>query len=140
MKILVVGGGGREHATVKSLVGEGRELYCAPGNAGIGTLAKNIDIDAKDIDGVVAFCKKEKIDLCVVSPDDPLVMGMVDALQKEGIRAFGPTKDAAIIEGSKAFAKDLMKNTAYRQRHTRSLQTAPRPSSMSKSWINTPSS
>lgn len=109
MKILVVGGGGREHATVKSLVGEGRELYCAPGNAGIGTLAKNIDIDAKDIDGVVAFCKKEKIDLCVVSPDDPLVMGMVDALQKEGIRAFGPTKDAAIIEGSKAFAKDLMK-------------------------------
>ncbi len=109
MKILVVGGGGREHATVKSLVGEGRELYCAPGNAGIGALAKNIDIDAKDIDGVVAFCKKEKIDLCVVSPDDPLVMGMVDALQKESIRAFGPTKDAAIIEGSKAFAKDLMK-------------------------------
>ena len=109
MKILVVGGGGREHATIKSLVGEGREIFCAPGNGGIGALATNVPIKATDIEGMVDFCKKENIDLCVVSPDDPLVLGMVDAMEEAGIRAFGPKKDAAIIEGSKAFAKDLMK-------------------------------
>lgn len=109
MKILVVGGGGREHATIKSLSGEGREIYCAPGNGGIGAIATNVPIKATDIEGMVDFCKKEKIDLCVVSPDDPLVLGMVDAMNEAGVRAFGPTKDAAIIEGSKAFAKDLMK-------------------------------
>lgn len=109
MKILVVGGGGREHATIKSLSKEGRQIFCAPGNGGIGALATNVPIDAKDIDGIVGFCLKEKIDLCVVSPDDPLVMGMVDALEEKGIRAFGPNKAAAVIEGSKAFAKDLMK-------------------------------
>ncbi len=109
MKILVVGGGGREHATIKSLAGEGREIFCAPGNGGIGALATNVPIKATDIDGMVDFCKKENIDLCVVSPDDPLVLGMVDAMEEAGIRAFGPKKDAAIIEGSKAFAKDLMK-------------------------------
>ena len=109
MKILVVGGGGREHATIKSLVGEGREIFCAPGNGGIGALATNVPIKATDIEGMVDFCKKENIDLCVVSPDDQLVLCMVDAMENAGIRAFGPKKDAAIIEGSKAFAKDLMK-------------------------------
>ena len=109
MKILVVGGGGREHATIKSLSKEGRQIFCAPGNGGIGALATNVPISATDIEGIVSFCKKENIDLCVVSPDDPLVLGMVDALEEAGIRAFGPSKAAAIIEGSKAFSKDLMK-------------------------------
>lgn len=109
MKILVVGGGGREHATIKSLVGEGRQLFCAPGNAGIANLATCVDIKTNDIEGIVKFATEEKIDLAVVSQDEPLVLGMVDALQKAGIRAFGPNKNAAIIEGSKAFSKDLMK-------------------------------
>ena len=109
MKILVVGGGGREHATIKSLVKEGRELFCAPGNAGIAQLATCVDIKTNDIDGIVSFATKENIDLAIVSQDEPLVLGMVDALQNAGIRAFGPNKAAAIIEGSKAFSKDLMK-------------------------------
>lgn len=109
MKILVVGGGGREHATVKSLSKAGREIFCAPGNAGIATLAKCVDIKTNDIEGIVSFAKKENIDLAIVSQDEPLVLGMVDALEKAGVRAFGPNKKAAIIEGSKAFSKDLMK-------------------------------
>lgn len=109
MKILVVGGGGREHATVKSLAKEGRELFCAPGNAGIANLATCVDIKTNDVDGIVKFAVENKIDLAVVSQDEPLVLGMVDALQAAGIRAFGPNKAAAIIEGSKAFSKDLMK-------------------------------
>ena len=109
MKILVVGGGGREHATVKSLAKEGRELFCAPGNAGIANLATCVDIKTNDVEGIVKFAVENKIDLAVVSQDEPLVLGMVDALQAAGIRAFGPNKAAAIIEGSKAFSKDLMK-------------------------------
>ncbi|MEG1862098.1 MAG: phosphoribosylamine--glycine ligase [Oscillospiraceae bacterium] len=109
MKILVVGGGGREHATIKSLYGAGRELFCAPGNAGIENLATCVDIKTNDIDGIVNFAVKEKIDLVIVSQDEPLVLGMVDALEEAGVRAFGPNKAAAIIEGSKAFSKDLMK-------------------------------
>lgn len=109
MKILVVGGGGREHATLKSLVGEGRQLYCAPGNAGIANIASCVDIKVSDIQGIVDFAAKEKMDLVIVSQDEPLVLGMVDALQAAGIRAFGPDKAAAIIEGSKAFSKNLMK-------------------------------
>lgn len=109
MKILVVGGGGREHATLKSLMGEGRQLFCAPGNAGIENIATCVDIKTNDIKGIVDFAVKEKIDLAVVSQDEPLVLGMVDALEEAGIRAFGPNKKAAIIEGSKAFSKDLMK-------------------------------
>ena len=109
MKILVVGGGGREHATLKSLVGEDRQLYCAPGNAGIANIAGCVDIKVNDIQGIVDFAVKEKMDLVIVSQDEPLVLGMVDALQAAGIRAFGPDKAAAIIEGSKAFSKNLMK-------------------------------
>ena len=109
MKILVVGGGGREHATIKALVGEGRELFCAPGNAGIANLATCVDIKTNDIEGIVKFATEEKIDLAIVSQDEPLVLGMVDALREAGIRAFGPNKAAAIIEGSKAFSKDMMK-------------------------------
>ncbi len=108
MKILVVGGGGREHAIIKSIAKEGIEVFCAPGNGGISKLATCVPIEACDVEGVVSFCLKTKIDLCIVAPDDPLVLGMVDALEQAGIRTFGPSKNAAIIEGSKAFAKQLM--------------------------------
>jgi len=111
MKVLVVGGGGREHTIVWKLTQSPKisELYCAPGNGGISKLATCVDIKADDIDGIVNFSKENKIDLVVVAPDGPLVAGMVDKLYKAGIRAFGPVKAAAIIEGSKSFAKDLMK-------------------------------
>ncbi|AEV69595.1 phosphoribosylamine--glycine ligase [Acetivibrio clariflavus] len=111
MKVLVVGSGGREHAIVWKIAQNKQveELYCAPGNGGISAIAKCVPIKAMDIDGIVNFSKEKKIDLVVVAPDDPLAAGMVDALENEGIRAFGPRKNAAIIESSKAFAKDLMK-------------------------------
>lgn len=111
MKILVVGSGGREHAVIKKLK-ESRhqpELFCCPGNAGIAEDAVCVDIKATDIDGVVAYAKENRMDLVVVTPDDPLVLGMADALNAQGIRAFGPSKAAAAIEGSKVFSKDLMK-------------------------------
>lgn len=111
MKILVIGSGGREHAVIKKLK-ESRhhpELFCCPGNAGIAQDATCVDIKATDIPGVVSYAKENKMDLVVVTPDDPLVLGMVDALNAEGIRAFGPNKAAAMIEGSKAFSKDMMK-------------------------------
>lgn len=111
MKILVVGGGGREHTILWKLAQSPKkpELYCAPGNGGISQIATCVDIAATDIENMVAFAKQEKMDLVVVAPDDPLAMGMVDALEAEGIRAFGPRKNAAIIEASKAFSKELMK-------------------------------
>lgn len=111
MKILVVGGGGREHAIIWKIAQSPKvdKIYCAPGNGGISELAACVDIKATDIEGIVNFAKLEKIDMVMVAPDDPLVMGMVDALEKEGIRAFGPRANAAIIEGSKVFSKELMK-------------------------------
>ncbi len=111
MKVLVVGGGGREHTIVWKIAESPKvdKIYCAPGNGGIAQLAECVPIKATDIDGVVKFAKENQIDLVMVAPDDPLVMGMVDALEKEGIRAFGPRANAAIIEGSKVFSKDLMK-------------------------------
>lgn len=111
MKILVIGSGGREHAIVKKLKESKTEtqIYVAPSNAGINQEAINVDISATDIKGIVKFSLDNKIDLVVVTPDDPLVLGMVDELEKVGIKAYGPDKKAAIIEGSKIFAKDLMK-------------------------------
>lgn len=111
MKVLVIGGGGREHTIVWKISQSPKvdKIYCAPGNAGIAELAECAPIKATDIDGVVAFAKEKQVDLVMVAPDDPLVMGMVDALEKEGIRAFGPRANAAIIEGSKVFSKELMK-------------------------------
>ena len=111
MKILIVGGGGREHVLAWKLAQNSRveKLYCAPGNGGIGEIAECVEIAATDVPGIVAFAKENAIDLVVVAPDDPLALGMVDALEDEGIRAFGPNKAAAIIEASKAFSKDLMK-------------------------------
>ena len=111
MKILVVGGGGREHAIIMKLAESKRteKLYCTPGNGGISRYAECFDVAATDIDGVVALAKHLAVDMVVVAPDDPLVLGMVDALNAEGFMTFGPDKAAAIIEGSKVFSKDLMK-------------------------------
>ncbi len=111
MKILIVGSGGREHAITWKLKQSPRieKIYCAPGNGGMAELAELVPIKATDLEAMVAFAKKEKIDLVFVAPDDPLAMGMVDALEAEGIKAFGPRRSAAILEASKAFAKDLMR-------------------------------
>ncbi len=111
MKVLVVGSGGREHAVVKKLAEnpEIERIYCAPGNGGISVQATPVDIKATDVEGMVAFAKKEGIDFAVVTPDDPLVLGMADAMEEAGVPAFGPSKKAAQIEGSKVFAKNLMK-------------------------------
>ena len=111
MKILVVGGGGREHAIIKKLK-ENKDIekiFAAPGNGGIAADAECVAIGAKDIDALVAFAVAQKIDYCVVAPDDPLVLGAVDAMNEAGIPCFGPNKAAAILEGSKVFSKNLMK-------------------------------
>ena len=111
MKVLVVGGGGREHAICWKLAQSPKvtELYCAPGNAGISSVATCVPIGATDVDAMVQWAKDNSMDFVMVAPDDPLALGMVDALEAEGIRAFGPRKNAAIIEASKAFSKELMK-------------------------------
>ena len=111
MKLLVVGGGGREHAIIKKLKENPavKEIFALPGNGGIARDATCVDIAATDLDGVVSFAKENKIDYAVVAPDDPLVLGLVDLLSDIGIPCFGPNKAAAIIEGSKAFSKELMK-------------------------------
>ena len=111
MKVLVVGSGGREHAICRAVAKSPRvdKIYCAPGNAGIAALAECVPIGAMEFDKLVAFAKEKEIDLCIVGMDDPLVGGLVDTLEEAGIRTFGPKKNAAILEGSKAFSKDLMK-------------------------------
>ena len=111
MKILVIGGGGREHAVIKALKKnkDVQKIYALPGNGGISLDAECVDIGAKDIPKIVEFAVENKIDYAVVTPDDPLVLGAVDALNEKGIPCFGPNKRAAIIEGSKAFSKELMK-------------------------------
>ena len=111
MKVLVVGSGGREHAVIRKLAEnpEIDRIFCAPGNGGISVQAQLVEIKATDVEGMVAFAKKEGIDFVVVTPDDPLVLGMADAMEEAGIPAFGPSKKAAQIEGSKVFAKNLMK-------------------------------
>ena len=111
MKIMVVGGGGREHAIIKKLK-ENKDIdtiYALPGNGGIAADAICIPVGAKDIEGIVDFAVNKEIDFAVVAPDDPLVLGAVDALEERGIKCFGPRKNAAIIEGSKVFSKNLMK-------------------------------
>ena len=111
MKVLIVGSGGREHAIATSVAKSSKvdKIYCAPGNAGIGMIAECVPIGAMEFDKIVAFAKENAIDLTIVGMDDPLVGGLIDELEKEGLRAFGPRKNAAILEGSKAFSKDLMK-------------------------------
>ena len=111
MKVLVVGSGGREHAIVTSVAKSPRvdKIYCAPGNAGIAALAECVPIGAMEFDKLVAFAKEQAIDFTIVGMDDPLVGGIVDVFEAEGLKVFGPRKNAAILEGSKAFSKDLMK-------------------------------
>lgn len=111
MKVLIVGSGGREHAIAMSVAKSAKvdKIYCAPGNAGIGQIAECVAIGAMEFDKLVAFAKETEIDLCIVGMDDPLVGGLVDEMEVAGIRTFGPRKNAAILEGSKAFSKDLMK-------------------------------
>lgn len=111
MDILVVGGGGREHAVIKALNKSRRsgKIYALPGNGGIAEDAECFPVKATDIEGIVRFARERKVDFAVVTPDDPLVLGCVDALEGAGIPCFGPTKDAAVIEGSKVFSKELMK-------------------------------
>lgn len=111
MKILIVGSGGREHAIAASVAKSPKvdKIYCAPGNAGIGQIAECVPIGAMEFDKLVTFAKEKEIDLTIIGMDDPLVGGVVDAFEAEGLRVFGPRKNAAILEGSKAFSKDLMK-------------------------------
>lgn len=111
MDILVVGGGGREHAIIKKLKESASvsKIYCAPGNGGISLDAECVPVKADDIDGMVRLCKEKPIGFAVVTPDDPLALGMVDALSAAGVKAFGPDKKAALIESSKVFSKNLMK-------------------------------
>lgn len=112
MKVLVVGSGGREHAVVWTLLQSEKvdEVICAPGNGGISDIAKCFPVSAEDVEGMVNLAKSEKVDFCVVTPDDPLALGMVDAMEAAGIPSFGPTALAARIEASKVFAKELMEN------------------------------
>ena len=111
MKVLVVGSGGREHAVIRALSKNKSidEIVCAPGNGGIASLAKCVNIGATDVDGMVDYAKNNGVDFCVVTPDDPLALGMVDAMEAAGIPSFGPNRKAAQIEASKVFAKGLMK-------------------------------
>ncbi len=111
MKVLIVGSGGREHAIAWSVAKSPKvdQIYCAPGNAGIAEYAECVAIGAMEFDKLVAFAKEKEIDLTIIGMDDPLVGGVVDAFEAEGLRVFGPRKSAAILEGSKAFSKDLMK-------------------------------
>ena len=111
MKVLIVGSGGREHAIATCVAKSPKveKIYCAPGNAGIGQIAECVPIGAMEFDKLAAFAKEKEIDFTIVGMDDPLVGGLVDVLEAEGIRVFGPRKNAAILEGSKAFSKDLMK-------------------------------
>lgn len=111
MKILIVGSGGREHAIAASVAKSPKadKIYCAPGNAGIGQIAECVPIGAMEFDKLVTFAKEKEIDLTIVGMDDPLVGGIVDVFEAAGLRVFGPRKNAAILEGSKAFSKDLMK-------------------------------
>ena len=111
MKVLIVGSGGREHAIAWKVAKSPKvdKIYCAPGNAGIAEFAECVPIGAMEFDKMAAFAKKHQVDLTVIGMDDPLVGGIVDVFEKEGLRVFGPRKSAAILEGSKAFSKDLMK-------------------------------
>ena len=111
MKVLIVGGGGREHAIAVKIAENPQveKLYAAPGNGGMASLCELVPLKATDINGIADFAAEKAIDYVVVAPDDPLCLGLVDLLAEKGIPAFGPAKDAAIIEGSKVFSKNLMK-------------------------------
>lgn len=111
MKVMIIGSGGREHAIAMSVKKskKAEKIYCAPGNAGIAQIAECVPIGVMEFDKLVSFAKEQAVDLVIVAPDDPLAAGLVDEMEKAGLRVFGPRKNAAILEGSKAFSKDLMK-------------------------------
>ena len=111
MKVLITGSGGREHAIAWKVAQSKKvdKLYCAPGNAGIAQIAECVDIGVMDFDKLTAFAREKEIDLTIIGPDDPLAAGAVDAFEAAGLKVFGPRKNAAVLEGSKAFSKDLMK-------------------------------
>lgn len=115
MKVLIVGSGGREHAIAVAVAKSAKvdKIYCAPGNAGIGQIAECVDIGAMEFDKLVEFAKDKEIDLTVVGMDDPLVGGIVDKFEEAGLRVFGPRKNAAILEGSKAFFKRFNEKVQY---------------------------
>ena len=117
MKVLIVGSGGREHAIAWKVAQSPKvdKIYCAPGNAGIAEYAECVPITAMEFDKLAAFAKENSVDLTIVGMDDPLVGGIVDTFEAQGLRVFGPRKNAAILEGSKAFSKDLMKNIRFPQ-------------------------
>lgn len=123
MKVLIVGSGGREHAIAWSVSKSPKvdKIYCAPGNAGIAELAECVDIGAMEFEKLADFAQEKAIDLTIIGMDDPLVGGVVDVFEARGLKVFGPRKNAAILEGSKAFSKDLMKNIIFRQQHMRIL-------------------
>lgn len=123
MKVLIVGSGGREHAIAWSVSKSPKvdKIYCAPGNAGIAELAECVDVGAMEFEKLADFAQEKAIDLTIIGMDDPLVGGVVDVFEARGLKVFGPRKNAAILEGSKAFSKDLMKNTIFPQRHMRIL-------------------
>lgn len=127
MKVLVVGSGGREHAICQSIAKSPRveKIYCAPGNAGIGQIAECVSIGAMEFDKLADFAKEKEIDFTVVGMDDPLVGGLVDVLEAQGMKVFGPRKNAAILEGSKAFSKDLMKKYHIPTGSLREFQQCP---------------
>ena len=112
MKIMIIGGGGREHALAWKLAQDRRrpELFCAPGNAGTAELGVNVPIPAEDVEGLLAWVRREKPDLTVIGPEAPLCAGLADLLQAEGFRAFGPCRAAALLEGSKVFAKSVLQS------------------------------
>ena len=123
MKVLIVGSGGREHAIAWSVAKSPKvdKIYCAPGNAGISEYAECVDIGAMEFEKLADFAEKNSVDLTIIGMDDPLVGGVVDVFEARGLKVFGPRKNAAILEGSKAFSKDLMKNMEFRQRDTKTL-------------------
>jgi phosphoribosylamine---glycine ligase len=125
LKVLVVGGGGREHALIWKLAQSSRveKTFCAPGNGGTGDLATNVPISDADLDGLMAFARKEQIDLTIVGPEDPLAAGIVDRFQSAGLRIFGPTAAAARIEADKAFAKEIMRSQAIPTAEARIFRT-----------------
>ena len=123
MKVLILGGGGREHAIATKIAENPQveKMYAAPGNGGMASICELVPLKATDVQGITAWAKENAIDFVVVAPDDPLCLGMVDALEEVGIPAFGPKANAAIIEGSKVFSKNLMKKRS--EEHTSELQS-----------------
>ena len=136
MNVLVIGRGGREHALAWKFAQSEKveKVYVAPGNEGMRDVATPVDIDENDFDALVLFAKENNVELTFVEPEIPLMNGIVDCFKEEGLRVFGPNKAAAVIEGSKAFTKELMKSMIFQLRRTKLLQIMKKQYSTFKSW------